>query len=353
MARARARSYDRHWDLRHQASAARVHAAAEARRAAAAGGRPAQIALVVQSYKPRGVSDEEIGQLQDLMLPAMLAADLTPTAARRVLMFVSRVAIRMLRTRGTVTIEELLDRDVVDHFLETAGSHYAQTTRSRISSSITQLGRGLRLPGYAPKGTRYPRTERNEPYTSVVAADFYRAAATLPDPWRDEATTLLDLSFGAGANSTQARHVTGADILILDVDLIGVRLTDRAGVERVRPVPCTAGARLVSHALAVGADGFVFRNGTERRNATYEVLVHLQEHAPELGRFRVQRAADNWAVRALNATQVMGVMDTLGLAVTSYTLMDLLRSADRPSTEEALRLLMCVPSLVGPDGVDL
>lgn len=353
MARARSRNYDPHWDLRHQASAARARAAAEARTVAAAGGRPGEIAHIVDSYCPRGVSDMEIAQFRDLMLPAMLAADLTPTAARRVLTFVSRVAIRMFRTRGSVTIEELLDRELVDHFFETAGRHYAQATRSRISSAITQLGRGLHLPDYTQKGTRYPRSEREVAYSAATAAAFYEAAETLVEPWRAEAMTLLDLSFGAGANSRQARDAKGDDVLVLDADLIGVRLTDMAGAERVRPVPHAVGIRLIERAREVGADGHLFRNGTERRNASYEVLVHLQERAPELGRFRVQRAADNWAVRALDLTQVMGVVETLGLAVTSYTLMDLLRSATRPPTAVIERLLASVPALVDASGADL
>ncbi|MFS0701852.1 hypothetical protein AB6N24_17915 [Cellulomonas sp. 179-A 4D5 NHS] len=343
MARGQRRaSYDRHRDVRHQDSAQRVVVKEQER--AAADTRDKQVTLVVSRYTSRRLSPPQMAPFREFLLPVFLGTDLSADAVKRVLPFFAVLLAPTIRQGQPLVMREVFDSRAVAHFLEVEGPKVSEHQASRIASAVRKIARTYRLSGYTGFERTHSRPKRLKGYPDDLAARQYTAASRLPVPWRREALTLLDLGYGAGARPKQARAVQGRDVRrdrgLVAVTLVGFHKDDPTVN---RPVPGAPGERLLEAATLVGPDGFLVCDGRARSWAFEDVIEHMHAVEPSLGRFRIQRAADNWFARAIKVTPVMAVLTSMQLAPSSKTVTDILGGMEQVSALESFQMLTSVP----------
>ncbi len=352
MARGKSRShsapYDRHRDHAHED--AHVRAEAKVQEWAEADTRDKQVVFVVMHFQSTRVTAEQLDQFRQLLLPLFLRTSMSADSVKRILSFLLSYLARPLRLSLPLRPRELFDPRAVNHFVVTHDITYSERTLSRISSAVRHLAHAAGVPGWA-KTTRFKKPPRGEPHTDSEAARQYVTARGLPEPARTNALALLDLTYGAGARANQVRHTFGRDVTPTVEGAVIHFVGANSRLPSVdRPVTGDTADRLLQRAQSVGPDHRLVcptRNG----EAPWEDLVtELFQADPSLGRFRIQRAADNWFIRGLESTDVMAFVESWQMSPGSTALTDLARHATRPGLDEQIHILARNRPVPGSEG---
>ncbi|GCD19325.1 hypothetical protein CTKZ_08870 [Cellulomonas algicola] len=300
--------------------------------------QPEQRAHIIATYVPAGIDSAEWEPIRQFMAPLLERAALTPASTRRILATVATTALRPQRAGAPLTVETVIGKDAVGLFLSTRGAGLSNKDRRDFKGAAAQLGRALGLRDYVPVQVHpVGRTRAALPYTATEERLYYEAVAEIPSPAaRDDALTLLNLTFGAGLTSGQAVDLCGTDVQKWARHVI-VRVPGRDGlIDRL--ARSEAADQLLERAAHVDTAHMV-RPNLSRGRCIEEVANAIERADPWLPRFRVTSASNAYWVEFLTRIGVAAAFGALDIDFSSHRLNDLLRDHDTPTRDAVLNAM--------------
>ena len=291
----------------------------------------------IARFTPAKVSAAQWSRIGPVVRSSVEKAEPTCVyGARALLTTVTQLALWADTLGQPIEPSELFMPDVLDRFAQEGCSHLAPGTRLNYRRHLRAVGAAVLGPEhYPPRPLPLYRPDPLRPYTAREVTALTAWCRGLPtDRFRDNASGVVAIGFGAGLTSQEMCRLVGTDVAV-DCDAVVVNLIGRTA--RSVPVIDRWAEAVHARSLEVGSRPFLF---PERTKVSRHQLPNFLERcpsgdAPELNTLRLRIS---WMVSHLSAgTHLSVIAEAAGVAAAQVA--KYLPFAERLDSDEARRQL--------------